>query len=114
MIKFTESLSFFQNQCEMSKAKKTRNSSGSKLSDYLGVGKEFIPTEVPTLRGAIRKVLFEQEKFVLQGDGDLRNLPLKDVMTLVAQDVLNQWLKANHQFTQPVVISKKSLVDRQE
>ena len=37
--------------------KKTRNTSGSKLAEYLGTGKELLTSEVPTLRAALRQAL---------------------------------------------------------
>ena len=56
--------------------RKTRHSSGSKISEYIGVGQDFLPSEAPTLRGALRKILLLQEQHILEEDGDRRNLPL--------------------------------------
>ena len=71
--------------------KKTGHKSGSKISEYLGVGKEFLPSDVPTLRAALRKALLIQE----QNEEDKRNIPIPLLMLQVENDVLNQWRKSN-------------------
>ena len=90
--------------------KKTRNASGSKLADYLGAGQELVASEVPTLRGALRKALLVQEHFTLECEVDKRNLPVKELMTITAKSVIDQWLKANHMFKVPVIKSETTLV----
>ena len=77
-----------------SSKRKTRHTSGSKVSDYIGVGQDFLPSEVPTLRGALRKVLLLQEQHIVEDDGDRRNLPLVHLLAQVAECVLAQWKKA--------------------
>ena len=74
---------------------KTRKSSGSKISDYLGAGKDFLPSEVPTLRGALRKAILMQEELMIKEDMDRRLLPISDMMNLVADSVIAQWQKRN-------------------
>ena len=86
--------------------RKTRNASGSKLSDYLGTGKEFMLTEVPTLRGALRKALLIQETLIL---GDRRNLPVNDLMTEVATSVIKQWQISNNKLKPPVIVTNRAL-----
>ena len=44
---------------------KTIHSSGSKISEYVGSGKEFIMTEVPTGRAVIRRGILLQEKNII-------------------------------------------------
>ena len=68
--------------------RKTRHTSGSKLSEYIGVGQDFLPSEVPTLRGALRKILQLQEQHNLEEDGHRRNLPLTHRLAHVAESVL--------------------------
>ena len=75
--------------------RKTRHTSGSKMSEYIGVGQDFLPSEVPTLRGALRKVLLLQEQHIMEDDGDRRNLPLTHLLAQVAESVLAQWIKSN-------------------
>ena len=45
---------------------------------------------------------------------DKRNLPVKELMKQVAQDVISQWEKANHLFKPPVICTQKSLERRLE
>ena len=40
---------------------KTRLASSTKLANYLGAGKDFDPSEVPTLRDVLRKGILLQE-----------------------------------------------------
>ena len=68
--------------------RKTRNDSGSKLTDYLGPGKEFLPTEVPTLRGVLRKALLIQEEHILDEVGDRRSLSVADLMIKVEEELI--------------------------
>ena len=50
------------------------HTSGSKMSEYLGPGKEQLATDMPTLRAALRKALFIQEEFILREEFDRRNI----------------------------------------
>ena len=44
---------------------KTRHQSGTKLSEFVGRGKEFVECEVPTLRAVIRKGILIKEKMMI-------------------------------------------------
>ena len=92
--------------------RKTRHSSGSKISEYIGVGQDFLPSEVPTLRGALRKVLLLQEQHIMEDDGDRRNLPLTHLLAQVAESVLAQWIKSNSKLSPPVIITGTALSQR--
>ena len=92
--------------------RKTRHTSGSKVSEYIGVGQDFLPSEVPTLRGALRKVLLLQEKHIMEDDGDRRNLPLVHLLAHVAECVLAQWRKSNNKLSPPVIITGNALSQR--
>ena len=87
----------------MSKDKpKTRHHSTWTLVDYLGVGKELVSSEVPTLRAALQLALYLQgEKWTLE-DTNKRNYPVKDLMRDVSSSVLAQWEKANFLFQPPI------------
>ena len=50
---------------ESSKLKQTRHSSTTDLIKYLGVGRDWLETEVPTLRDVLRKGLHIQENLLL-------------------------------------------------
>ena len=92
--------------------RKTRHTSGSKVSEYIGLGQDFLPSEVPTLRGALRKVLLIQEKHILEDDCDRRNLPLVEILAQVAESVLAQWRKSNVKLSPPVIITGNALSQR--
>ena len=80
----------------MAEARKTRHSSCSNLSQYLGPGKDLITSEVPTLRAALRKAILIQEEFVLKESGDKRNLPIKTIIRMTVEKICEQWLHSNH------------------
>ena len=50
---------------ESSKLKQTRHNSTTNLTKYPGVGKDWLETEVPTLRDVLRKGLHIQENLLL-------------------------------------------------
>ena len=84
---------------------KTRHSSDSKLSEYLGSGKELLLSELPTLRAALRQgIKFQEDRVTAK-----TNYPDKEITLDVAKSVENQWLKANSELVSPKVISLKSL-----
>ena len=89
--------------------RKTRHSSGSKISEYIGVGQDFLPSEAPTLRGALRKILLLQEHHILEDDGVRRILPLTHLLAQVAESVLAQWIKSNSKLSPPVIITGTAL-----
>ena len=88
--------------------RKTRHKSGSQRSEYLGVGKEFLPSEVPTLRVALRKVLLLQELELR----DRRDVKVHSLLSQVAENVLVQWQKSNIKFAPPVIVNKKTIIKR--
>ena len=94
------------------KKRKTRYISGSKMSEYLGGGKELLPSEVPTLRSALQKALLIQEEFMFLEEGDRPNLSIREIMGEVVTAVISQWHKANVKFVPPVTIEPKSLENR--
>ena len=51
-----------------SKFNQTRHSSSTNLTKYLGVGKDWLETEDPTLRDVLRKGLHIQENLLLSDD----------------------------------------------
>jgi hypothetical protein len=98
---------------EMSKDKpKTRHDSTWALVDYLGVGKELVTSEVPTLRAALQLALFLQDERWRLEDTNKRNYPVKDLMGDVSISVLAQWEKANFLFQPPITCTTKSMERR--
>jgi hypothetical protein len=88
---------------------RTRHASACSLADFLGPGKELLPSELPTLRSALQLALYLQDIRMRREDLDKRNYPVAKLMRDVAQGVMTQYEKANSMFTQPVVINQKSL-----
>ena len=90
---------------------KTRHASGSKLQDYVGAGKEFDPTEVPTLRAMIQQGIFlRDQKFLFEDVA--KNAPSyskKQIAKDLAPMILAQWHKSNNKFVPPVIMKQYSL-----
>ena len=94
--------------------RKTRNTSGSKLAEYLGTGKELLTSEVPTLRAALRQALLIQKEQLIKEEKDKRNIPVKDIMQETARRVMDQWLLSSHLFVPPVTVTELALTIRLE
>ena len=98
---------------ESSSKARTRHSSSTRLSDYLGgTGKEFLPSEVPTLRDVLQKGLLIQECKMLEGGGGRKNYPVREMIEELVTAVYLQWEKSSSMFKPPVVSDKKALVQR--
>ena len=82
-------------------------SSDSRLSQYLGGSSDFIPIEVPTLRECLRRVLHLQNAVPVKS-----NTSIKSIISVVSDELLQLWRRANSYFTPPVVVYKKSVFDR--
>ena len=74
----------------MARSAKTRYSSGSKLEELIGIGKELLTSYVPTLRAALQLGLYLQKDFMLNQEGDKRNYPVNKIMGDVAEAVIHQ------------------------
>ena len=59
---------------------KTRHASSSHISNYLGPGKELVPSQVPTLRAALQLALHLREGRMRMEEVDKRNYPLSALM----------------------------------
>ena len=74
---------------------RTRKSSGSNLSEYIGPGKELLTTELPTSRDLIRYGLFSRET----NSRDTRNYSLNEMISEgMYPALMKQWEKANPLF----------------
>merc|ERR1712129_410117 len=70
-----------------SKGMRTRHQSGSKLTELMGPGKEFIQSEVPTLRAVIQQgILIKEELLVRQ---DKKDIHVSEVAVKVKCKVLS-------------------------
>lgn len=85
---------------------KTRQGSGTKLSEFVGRGKEFVGSEVPTYRAVIQKAILLQEIRDIEEDIDRQHYQVKYIARDLAPLVLAQWEKSNVKFSPPVIISE--------
>ena len=92
----------------MTSKAKTRHASGSKMEEYLGTAKDFLHTEVPTLRDCLRLALFiQKENFMELEKGKTK--PIKDVLDEVVKRIFEQWQLSNVLFKPPVTIKPWSV-----
>ena len=92
--------------------KRTRHSSSTKLSEYLGPGAELLPTEVPTLRDILRKGILIQEEKMLSEGGERKNFPINQMIEELTTSLYSQWEKSNFKFKPPVVSEIINVVRR--
>ena len=88
---------------------RTRKSSDSRLTDYVGVGKTLIPSEVPTVRSVIQLGIFLKETEFNEKERSKNTITTKELCQKLAPLVIKQWQKSNAQFKQPVIISEYAL-----
>ena len=89
-----------------SKGCKTRGAcGGSNLKSLIGPGKEFLPSEVPTLRAVLQDENTHNDVS--------RNLfPIRQIAAILAPQVISQWQKSNIKFQPPVLLQIKTIVDK--
>ena len=88
--------------------RKTRGSKATHLSNVVGSGREFIPSQLPTHRDVLRLGIYFRE----QADKDKRNYPDSQLARDIVPALLGQWEKANAEFKFPVIAHKESLLQR--
>ena len=91
----------------MSKKRRITRSSGSHLTQFLGGGSEFIPSEVPTLRDCLRNVIHLQSSVPVRS-----KISIPSIISSVGDNILLLWRQSNSDFIPPVVANKKTIVDR--
>lgn len=92
--------------------KHTRNTVDFKLKTAIGPGKEFLASEVPTLRAVIQKGILIKEEHLVQHEESRNQLTTFKLAEELASHVSEQWKKANEKFVEPVTIAKRSLVNK--
>ena len=71
----------------------------------MGTIREFVPSEVPTLRAVIsRGLLLQEEKLRL--DTSRNCYPINQMIEELAGLEIEQWRKSNSKFVHPVTIEK--------
>ena len=81
-------------------AVRTRNKSSSRLSDYLGTGRELLVSDLPTTRDILRFGLLKREEYHLYK----RNFTVDMLCDEMRDGLISQWQSANGLFQYPVVI----------
>ena len=69
---------------------RTGLSSDEKLIELVGTGKEFLPSEVPTLRDVIRKGIQIQQDNIYKGISR-NNYSISNMIRELTKLVINQW-----------------------
>lgn len=89
---------------------KTRRRSDSKLSQLVGPGKEFIPSEVPTLQTIIQRGILIRDRMLLEQGSAKTDVHIKDiVLELVFSDSGTIWQISNAKIAPPVTIKEGSI-----
>ena len=83
---------------------RTRKTSGSNLSDVIGKGKEFLASELPTARDVLQFGLFLKET----DNRPASKYPVSELINNIYIQLHSQWMKANHLFVFPVIITEKA------
>ena len=89
---------------------KTRRRSDSKLSQLVGPGKEFIPSEVPTLQTITQRGILIRDRMLLEQGSAKTDVHIKDiVLELVFSDSGTIWQISNAKIAPPVTIKEGSI-----
>lgn len=88
---------------------KTRQASGTALTDIVGPGEPMPHTELPTIRAVLRHGIHLQELKLLHEDVDRRNFPVTELVKAIGEDVTAIWLRANAELKPPVTFTSKSI-----
>ena len=94
---------------------RTRQVSGAKnLRDYVGPGKPFDQSEVPTYRAVIQQGILIKEDMVMNEVKDKSDIGALTIAKAVTPLIMAQWHKSNAKFCPPVTITQKSLTQKVE
>ena len=89
-------------------ARKSRGTLSTHLTNLVGSGKEFIPSQLPRNRGILMFGIYLREK----AEADKRNYSESLLVRDIVPALLAQWTKANAEFQFPVLIQKEALCGR--
>ena len=92
-----------------SKVLRTRHQSGSKLTQLVGPGKEFMPIEVPTMRAVIQRGLLIKERLQLEQETTKTDIQASEISVELVPLIRAQWHRSNAKFSPPVTINDNSL-----
>ena len=83
------------------------------MREFVGKGKEFDKSEVPTIRAVIQQGLLINENWIMAEEQLHRNeVSPQEIASSLAPLILAQWQKSNANFFPPVAISEKSLLQK--
>ena len=85
---------------------RTRQQFRTRMEDVVGHGKDFIPSEVPTLRAVIQKGILIRERLLQQGTAQTY-IHVNDIVKELVPLIQAQWIRSNAKFCYPVTIYKK-------
>ena len=97
-----------------SKGTRTRHQSGSKLTEFVGPGKEFNLSEVPTLRAVIQRGILIKEKLLLEQGSAKKDIHVSEIVKELVPLIVAQWHKSNVKFSPPVTIMEHSIKNKVE
>ena len=84
----------------------------SRVAELVGRGREFIPSELPTLKDVLRYALHLQEQKLLVQETNHRNYSTDEIVEDVFPALLSQWTRANTSFAPPVVVADRRIKER--
>ena len=93
-------------------AKVTRQSLNTRMSEYLGGPRKFLPNEFPTLRDCLQWCLNLQQDQILMHDKDPRNVKTQEIFSDVALEIAERWSSSNHDLKEPIVCGLKAIEQR--
>ena len=93
---------------------KTRNQlqGSSKLKEFVGSGKKFDLSEVPTLRSMIQQGILVKEELLMDNSLKKNQVKTRDICKNVAKLMLAQWHKSNAKFIPPVIMTEAGLINK--
>ena len=88
---------------------KTRRRSDSKLSQLVGPGKEFIPSEVPTLQTIIQRGILIRDRMLLEQGSAKTDVHIKDIVLELVFSDSGTMANLKCQICPPVTIKEGSI-----
>ena len=89
--------------------KNSQSLTDSKLSDFVGPGKDFLNSEAPTFRSVIQRGILIKENLLLEQGTAKKDIHVKPIVDLLIPLIFAQWQKSNAKFAPPVTIREESV-----
>ena len=89
----------------------TRSSLKNNVAIHFGPGKEFLQSEVPTVRAVLQKGILIQEQNLLNGI-QYKHYPISTLCKNLVMQVICQWEKSNPLFKHPVTFRYSSIYNK--